>query len=75
MNLAIINAVPFPALDGGRVLFLIIEKIRRKKLPIKAEQWANAVGFMLLILLMVAVTVKDVSHYSEGFKRLFQKIF
>lgn len=75
VNLAIINAVPFPALDGGRVLFLIIEKIRRKKLPIKAEQWANAIGFMLLILLMVAVTVKDVSHYSEGFKRLFQKIF
>lgn len=74
-NLAIINAVPFPALDGGRVLFLIIEKLRRKKMPAKAEQWANATGFILLILLMVVVTVKDVGHYSAQFKNLFQRIF
>ncbi len=75
VNLAIINAIPFPALDGGRVLFLIVEKLRRKKMNIKTEQWANIVGFVLLILLMVAVTVKDVGRYSEGFKHLFQKIF
>ncbi len=67
--------MPFPALDGGRILFLIIEKIRRKKLDIRAEQWANTIGFVLLLLLMLAVTVKDVNHYSEGFKRLFERMF
>lgn len=75
VNLAVINAVPFPALDGGRILFLIIEKIRGKKMHIKAEQIANTVGFGLLLLLMVFVTVKDVTRYSEGFKNLFQRIF
>lgn len=75
VNLAIINAVPFPALDGGRILFLFIEKIRGRKMPIKAEQVANTVGFSLLLLLMVFVTVKDVSRYSEGFKNLFERIF
>jgi regulator of sigma E protease len=64
VNLAIINAVPFPALDGGRVLFLFIEKIRRKKIPIKAEQLANAIGFVLLITLMVWVTVQDVGRFN-----------
>lgn len=75
INLAIINAVPFPALDGGRVLFLIIEKIRGKKMNIHAETWANTIGFMLLLLLMVAVTIGDVSHYSTQFKNLFHRIF
>jgi regulator of sigma E protease len=64
VNLAIINAVPFPALDGGRVLFLIIEKIRRKKMQIQAEQIANTIGFALLLLLMVFVTIKDVGHLN-----------
>lgn len=75
VNLAVINAVPFPALDGGRILFLVIEKIRGKKMHIKAEQIANTVGFGLLLLLMAFVTVKDVTRYSEGFKNLFQRIF
>ncbi|HYC79722.1 MAG TPA: RIP metalloprotease RseP [Candidatus Binatia bacterium] len=64
INLAVINAVPFPALDGGRILFLIIEKLRRKKLPEAAEQWANAIGFMLLIGLMVLVTVLDFGRFN-----------
>jgi regulator of sigma E protease len=75
INLAIINIFPFPALDGGRVLFLLVEKIRGKKMNANAEAWANAVGFSLLILLMIVVTVKDVSKYSDGFKNLFEKIF
>ncbi|MBI4363293.1 MAG: site-2 protease family protein, partial [Candidatus Doudnabacteria bacterium] len=64
VNLAVINAVPFPALDGGRMLFLIIEKIRGKKLPQRAEQVANTVGFALLLLLMLFVTVKDVNRFD-----------
>ncbi|HEX5429667.1 MAG TPA: RIP metalloprotease RseP [Patescibacteria group bacterium] len=75
INLAIINIVPFPALDGGRVLFLIIEKIRRRKLNPNAESYANAIGFMLLILLMVFVTIKDINHYSDSFKHLFSNLF
>jgi regulator of sigma E protease len=75
INLAIINAIPFPALDGGRVLFLLIEKIRGKKMHFKTEQWAMMVSYMVLILLVIAVTVKDVSRYSEGFRNLVQKIF
>lgn len=74
INLGIINAFPFPALDGGRVLFLIIEKIRGVK-SIKWEKVANTVGFLLLMLLMVAITFRDVNRFSEQFKRLFERIF
>lgn len=60
LNLAALNILPFPALDGGRVLFLIIEKIRGKKNNQKVEQWVNTAGFVFLLLLMVVVTIKDV---------------
>ncbi len=60
INLAILNILPFPALDGGRVLFLIIEKVRRKRNNQVVEQWVNTIGFALLILLMVFVTAHDV---------------
>lgn len=73
INLGVINAFPFPALDGGRVLFLVIEKIRRRR-SMKIEQIANTVGFVLLILLMVAITYSDIGKYSEPFKRLFEGI-
>ncbi|MBX4187712.1 MAG: RIP metalloprotease RseP [Candidatus Doudnabacteria bacterium] len=64
INLAVVNAVPFPALDGGRILFLVIEKIRGKKLPETAEGVANTIGFALLILLMVFVTVRDFGRFD-----------
>lgn len=64
INLAIINIIPFPALDGGRILFLAIEKIRGKKMNPKAEVWANTVGFMFLLLLMVGVTVHDFDKFN-----------
>jgi len=60
LNLAVLNILPFPALDGGRVLFLIIEKVRRKRNNQKVEQLVNTAGFIFLILLMVAVTVHDI---------------
>lgn len=63
LNLAVLNILPFPALDGGRVLFLIIEKIRGKKNNQKIEQIANTAGFMFLILLMILVTIKDVKGF------------
>ena len=60
INIGAINLVPFPAFDGGRVLFLIIEKIIGKKISSKVEGIVNTVGFGLLILLMVYVTFNDV---------------
>ncbi len=60
VNLAVINILPFPALDGGRILFVIIEKIIRRPLPKKFVEWTNGIGFLLLILLMIAVSIKDI---------------
>ncbi len=59
INLAIINLVPFPALDGGRLLFVIIEGIIRRPLPQKFVNYVNIGGFLILILLMVVITGKD----------------
>ena len=63
LNLAVLNILPFPALDGGRIFFLIIEKIRGKRNNQKFEQFANAAGFAFLLLLMLLVTIKDVKGF------------
>ena len=60
INLAIINLIPFPALDGGRLFFLLIEKIKGSRISPKVANTANMVGFGLLILLMLVVTYHDV---------------
>lgn len=60
LNLFILNVLPFPALDGGRMLFLVIEKIKGSPLSAKFEQSANAAGFLFLLLLMLAITIRDV---------------
>lgn len=62
LNLAVLNIFPFPALDGGRFLFIAIEKIKGSPLNPDLEKSANAVGFILLLLLIVAVTIRDVAH-------------
>jgi len=60
INLAIINILPFPALDGGRLLFLLIEKIKGKPIKFKTEKLANSIGFAILILLMIVITFRDI---------------
>lgn len=60
VNVGVINLLPFPAFDGGRVLFLIIEKIRKKPVNAKTEAIVNTIGFCLLMLLMIIVTVGDI---------------
>lgn len=60
VNLAIINILPFPALDGGRLLFLFIEKIKGSPISRKFSAIANSVGMALLLLLMLFVTYKDI---------------
>ena len=62
INLALINLVPFPALDGGRLLFVAIETVRRKALPPKIAQTANAVGFLLLLLFIAFITYHDLAR-------------
>jgi len=63
LNLAVANLIPFPALDGGRLLFLLIEKVKGSPLSKKAERWANAAGFALLIGIMILVTIRDVAQW------------
>ncbi len=60
LNLAVINILPFPALDGGRLLFLLIEKIKGSPLNQKFERMANGIGLAFLLLLMIAITIKDI---------------
>ena len=60
LNLMIINILPLPALDGGHLLFLAIEKIRRKPISIKAQSAINSTSFILLLILMFVVTIRDV---------------
>lgn len=62
VNLAIINVLPIPALDGGRLLFLGIEKIKGSPLSVKWEKYAHIIGFILLILLILLITYKDVKR-------------
>ena len=60
VNLGIFNLLPIPALDGGRLLFILIEMIIRKPVPQKYESVIHAVGFALLIALMVLIAAKDI---------------
>jgi regulator of sigma E protease len=60
VNLAILNIIPFPALDGGRLLFIGIEAVTRKKVSTKVEAIINNIGFLFLITLLLVITIGDV---------------
>lgn len=60
VNIGIFNLIPFPALDGGRIFFLLIEMIRRKPIPAEKEGMVHFVGLVLLMLLMIFVTSSDI---------------
>ena len=60
INLGVINLLPFPAFDGGRILFLFIEKISRKPISKKIENTIHMIGFILIIALMIYVTFNDI---------------
>lgn len=60
VNFAVVNLLPFPALDGGRLLFLLVEKIKGSPISRKLESKIHAGGFAVLILLMIAITLRDV---------------
>jgi regulator of sigma E protease len=64
VNLAVINLLPIPALDGGRILFLLIEAIRRKPMKRSLEVGIYNIAFLLLIVLVLLVTARDLSRYG-----------
>jgi len=66
LNLAIINILPFPALDGGRILLILIELLRGgKRLKPEREGIINFIGMAILLTLMVIITVNDVIHWGS----------
>lgn len=60
LHLGLLNLFPFPALDGGRIVFVLIEMITRRKVPEKWEGWIHYGGFIILLALIVLVTGKDI---------------
>ncbi len=66
VNLAVINFVPFPVVDGGLMVFLLIEKIKGKPLSIKTQMVATLVGLATIILVFVLVTFKDITRLMGG---------
>ena len=59
-NLGVMNLLPIPALDGGRLVFLIIEALRGKPVKREHEGIVNFIGMILLVILMVVVLLKDI---------------
>lgn len=66
LNIGIMNLLPLPALDGGRLIFLIVEAIRRKPIPPEKEGLVHAIGFGLLIILILFITYKDILRLFTG---------
>lgn len=66
INVGVFNLLPLPALDGGRLLFLIIEGVTRKKIPAKYEGIVHFIGLLLLFALMVVVTFSDIRKLITG---------
>lgn len=62
VNLGIMNLLPIPALDGGRLLFLLVEAITRKKIPPEKENVVNIIGFLILFLIMILVFFNDIKN-------------
>lgn len=66
VNLGVVNLFPLPALDGGRLFFLLIEAVRRKPVNPKYEGYVHFVGFALLMILMVVVSYNDILRLIKG---------
>ncbi|HUQ41521.1 MAG TPA: M50 family metallopeptidase [Candidatus Limnocylindrales bacterium] len=66
VNLAVLNIVPFPGLDGGRLFFVLVAGIFRRRLSPTVEAAIHAVGFVLLLLLLVVVSISDIRRVVGG---------
>ena len=65
VNLAVVNLIPFPGLDGARLAFLLIELVRGKRFDPKKEAYVHAVGIAILFLLLIAITGKDLTEWIQ----------
>jgi regulator of sigma E protease len=63
LNLGVMNLIPFPALDGSKLVLLLIEKIRRKPLPPEKEGLISLIGFALLILVLIGTLINDIPRW------------
>ncbi len=66
INIGIFNLLPVPALDGGRLFFMLIEMIRRKPVPHKYESWIHAAGLIILLAFMAVISLKDIIVMIRG---------
>jgi regulator of sigma E protease len=66
INLALINLMPFPALDGGRIPFIVYEAITKKRINPQWETYVHQFGMILLLLLMLLITVNDILRIARG---------
>lgn len=72
LNLAVINIIPFPALDGGKLLFLAIEKIKGSPVNQKIENLIHNLGFMFLIILIIVITYRDILKFGGKITQVFR---
>lgn len=74
LNLAVLNILPIPALDGGRLFFILLKKVIRQPITPRVEQTIHFVGFVLLMVLVITVTVKDIGTFGGGIMQWFRDI-
>jgi regulator of sigma E protease len=66
LNLAIVNLLPLPALDGGRLLFLLAEGVMRRPVPARLEAWVHAVGFVVFFALVLGLMIHESLTWYRG---------
>ncbi|OGF63230.1 hypothetical protein A2926_03750 [Candidatus Giovannonibacteria bacterium RIFCSPLOWO2_01_FULL_44_40] len=66
VNLAVINVLPFPGLDGGRLFFVLIEAVRRKRISVRTSALVHSIGLTVLIILMLFITYHDIAKIFLG---------
>jgi regulator of sigma E protease len=64
INLAVLNLLPIPVLDGGHLMFYLIEAVRGKAVSIKTREWGQQIGFILLVMLMIFVIMMDIDRLN-----------
>ncbi len=66
INIGLFNLLPIPALDGGRLFFMLIELIARRPVPAKYENWIHAAGMVLLLIFMAVISASDLWKWISG---------
>jgi regulator of sigma E protease len=75
VNLAVVNFLPIPALDGGRFLFIVVERLRGRAIRPKLEAWMQAISFYLLLALVLLVTLQDLGRYRDQIFSVIKSVF